>query len=163
MFVGCGKKGGTITLRGNKVEKILFGAFRKSKAKIIRLENVKEMSVGALLNSNAQKVILGKGTKTIPSQCFYGNKKLEEIRITSKEKIIWGKSSNSKDNHYMTVGLEKEALNQKVDIYIYSEKLDQKSLHKANFSAKKITLHVPAKMVSKYRDCVECKVVALKK
>lgn len=162
-LLDAGKKGGTITLRGNKVEKILFGAFRKSKAKIIRLENVKEMSVGALLNSNAQKVILGKGTKTIPSQCFYGNKKLKEIRITSKEKVIWGKSSNSKDNHYMTVGLEKEALNQKVDIYIYSEKLDQKSLHKANFSAKKVTLHVPAKMVSKYRDCVECKVVALKK
>ena len=42
-LLDAGKKGGTITLRGNKVEKILFGAFRKSKAKIIRLENVKEI------------------------------------------------------------------------------------------------------------------------
>lgn len=77
------------------------------------------------------------------------------------KKLFLGKSSNSKDNNYMTVRLEKEALNQKVDIYIYSEKLDQKLLHKANFSAKKVTLHVPAKRVSKYRDCMECKVVAL--
>ena len=77
------------------------------------------------------------------------------------KKLFLGKSSNSKDNNYMTVRLEKEALNQKVDIYIYSEKLDQKSLHKANFSAKKVTLHVPAKLVSKYRDCMEYKVVAL--
>ena len=77
------------------------------------------------------------------------------------KKLFLGKSSNSKDNNYMTVRLEKEALNQKIDIYIYSEKLDQKSLHKANFSAKKVTLHVPAKLVSKYRDCMEYKVVAL--
>ena len=77
------------------------------------------------------------------------------------KKLFLGKNSNSKDNNYMTVGLEKEALNQKVDTYIYSEKLDQKSLYKANFSAKKVTLHVPAKLVSKYRDCMECKVVAL--
>lgn len=162
-LLDAGKKGGTITLRGNKVEKILFGAFRNSKAKIIHMENVKKMSVGALLNSKAKKIILGEGTKTIPPRCFSGNKKLKEIRITSKAKIIWGKSMNPKDNDYMTVGLEQEALkkNQKVDIYIYSDKLHKKSLHKANFSAKKVTLHVPAKMVSQYRDCVECKVVAL--
>lgn len=89
--------------------------------------------------------------------------KLKEIRITSKEKIIWGKSVDTEDSYYTIVGLEQEALkkNQKVDIYIYNDKLHQKSLYRANLSAKKVTLHVPAKMVSKYRDCVKCKVVPL--
>lgn len=64
---------------------------------------------------------------------------------------------------YLEVGLEQNALrkNQKVDIYIYNDKIHQKSLRQVDLSAKKVTLHVPAKMVSKYRDCVKCRVVPL--
>ena len=64
---------------------------------------------------------------------------------------------------YLEVGLEQNALrkNQKVDIYIYNDKIHQKSLRQVDLSAKKVTLHVPSKMVSKYRDCVKCRVVPL--
>lgn len=162
-LLDAGKKGGTIVLNGDQVEKILDSAFQNSQAKTIRLKKVKTMSNAALAYNKAQKIVLGKGLKTIPEGCFNGDKNLKEIRITSKEKIIWGKSMERESNYYTVVGLEQEALkkNQKVDIYIYSDKLHQKSLRKVKFSAKKVTLHVPAKMVSKYQNCVKCKVVAL--
>ena len=162
-LVDAGRKGGTITLRGDKVEKVLDSAFRNSRAKTIRLENIKTLSYSALAYNKAEKIVLGKGIRTIPEGCFSGDKKLKEIRITSKEKIIWGKSVDTEDSYYTVVGLEQEALkkNQKIDIYIYNDKLHQKSLYRANLSAKKVTLHVPAKMVSKYRDCVKCRVVSL--
>lgn len=162
-LVDAGKKGGTITLRGDNVEKIFDSAFKNSKAKTIHLENIKTMSNAALAYNKAQKIVLGKGINTIPEGCFNGDRKLKEIRITSREKIVWGKSMDIKSSYYTVVGLETEALqkNQKIDIYVYSNKLHKKSLYRTNFSAKKVTLHVPAKMVAQYRECVKCKVVAL--
>ena len=102
----AGKKGGTITLRGDNVEKIFDSAFKNSKAKTIHLENIKTMSNAALAYNKAQKIVLGKGMNTIPEGCFNGDRNLKEIRITSKKKIVWGKSMDIKSSYYTVVGLE---------------------------------------------------------
>lgn len=162
-FVNAGDNARKIAVRGQKVNKILENAFQSSRAKKITLENVKKLENYAMAGSQAEEIVLGKGIKIIPTGCFDRNKNLKKIKITSKERIIWGKDMRTSGEFYLEVGLEQNALrkNQKVDIYIYNDKIHQKSLYRANLSAKKVTLHVPAKMVSKYRDCVKCRVVSL--
>ena len=162
-FVNAGDNARKIAVRGQKVNKILENAFQSSRAKKITLENVKKLENYAMAGSQAEEIVLEKGIKIIPTGCFDRNKNLKKIKITSKERIIWGKDMRTSGEFYLEVGLEQNALrkNQKVDIYIYNDKIHQKSLRQVDLSAKKVTLHVPAKMVSKYRDCVKCRVVPL--
>ena len=161
--MNAGDNARKIAVRGQKVNKILENAFQSSRAKKITLENVKKLENYAMAGSQAEEIVLGKGIKIIPTGCFDRNKNLKKIKITSKERIIWGKDMRTSGEFYLEVGLEQNALrkNQKVDIYIYNDKIHQKSLRQVDLSAKKVTLHVPAKMVSKYRDCVKCRVVSL--
>ena len=162
-LLNAGNNKGKITVRGHKINKIMENAFQSGKAKKIKLENIKKLENYAMAGSSAEEIVLGKGIKTLPKGCFDGSANLKKIKITSKERIVWGKDMYTGGAFYLGVGLEESGLkeNQKVDVYIYSDKIHKKSLCNTNFSAKKVTLHVPAKMVSQYRDCVECNVVAL--
>ena len=59
-LVDIGKCKGTVTIRGNKVNKIMPDAFAYSKVSTIKVINVKELGEGAFADSNAQKIVLGK-------------------------------------------------------------------------------------------------------
>lgn len=155
-LVDIGKCKGTVTIRGNKVNKIMPDAFAYSKVSTIKVINVKELGEGAFADSNAQKIVLGKTISAIPSASFVWNNKLKEIHILSKQKIIWGKNKYGKFEGLDLTYLESP----KIDVYIHSDKIHTPSLKKWE-CGKNITVHVPKKVMAKYRKYTKCKVVAL--
>ena len=92
----------------------------------------------------------------IPYQCFGGNDNLKEVHILSKGKIIWGV-----DLYGNYQGLDMYTpKSQNLDIYIHSDKFHTESVKKWG-CGKNVTVHVPKKVMAKYRKYTKCKVVAL--
>ena len=87
---------------------------------------------------------------------FWGNDNLKEVHILSKGKIIWGV-----DLYGNYQGLDMYTpKSQNLDIYIHSDKFHTESVKKWG-CGKNVTVHVPKKVMSKYRKYTKCKVVAL--
>lgn len=121
-LIDAGKREGTLTIRGNKIKKI----------------------------------ILGKKINVIPYRCFGSNDTLKEIHILSKGEIIWGLDSYG---NYQGLDMYTPK-SQNLDIYVYSDKFHTESVKKWRCD-ERVTVHVPKKVMAKYRKYTNCKVVAL--
>lgn len=155
-LLDAGKGSKTVTIRGNKIKKIMSRAFQKSKAKTIKLVNVKKMSEDTFSGCNAEKIIVGKETDpVIPAGCFGSTRSLKELHIMSRKKLIWGPVPWG----YSGLCLFDDGKD-KIDIYIHSDKFHTESM-KQWTCGKNVTVHVPKKVVAKYRKYTKCTVVAL--
>ena len=155
-LIDAGKREGTLTIHGNKIKKIMGNAFANSKAETIRVTGASKLCMWTFDDCNAKKIILGKKINVIPYRCFGSNDTLKEIHILSKRKIIWGVDSYGNDQGlHMCI-----PSSEKLDIYIHSDKFHTGSVKKWG-CGKNITVHVPKKVMAKYRKYTKCKVVAL--
>lgn len=155
-LIDAGKREGTLTIRGNKIKKIMANAFADSKAETIKVTGAPKLCMWTFDDCNAKKIILGKKINVIPYRCFGSNDTLKEIHILSKRKIIWGVDSYGNDQGlHMCI-----PSSEKLDIYIHSDKFHTGSVKKWG-CGKNITVHVPKKVMAKYRKYTKCKVVAL--
>ena len=155
-LIDAGKREGTLTIRGNKIKKIMGNTFAKSKAETIKVTGAPKLCMWTFDDCNAKKIILGKKINVIPYRCFGSNDTLKEIHILSKRKIIWGVDSYGNDQGlHMCI-----PSSEKLDIYIHSDKFHTGSVKKWG-CGKNITVHVPKKVMAKYRKYTKCKVVAL--
>ena len=142
--------------KGSKIKKIMSRAFQKSKAKTIKLVNVKKLSEDTFSGCNAEKIIVGKETDpVIPAGCFGSTRSLKELHIMSRKKLIWGPVPWG----YSGLCLFDDGKD-KIDIYIHSDKFHTESMKKWS-CGKNVTVHVPKKVVAKYRKYTKCTVVAL--
>ena len=155
-LIDAGKREGTLTIHGNKIKKIMGNAFANSKAETIKVTGAPKLCMWTFDDCNAKKIILGKKINVIPYQCFGGNDNLKEVHILSKGKIIWGVDlyGNDQGLHMCIPSSEK------LDIYIHSDKFHTESVKKWG-CGKNVTVHVPKKVMAKYRKYTKCKVVAL--
>ena len=155
-LIDAGKREGTLTIRGNKIKKIMGNTFANSKAETIKVTGAPKLCMWTFDDCNAKKIILGKKINVIPYRCFGSNDTLKEIHILSKRKIIWGVDSYGNDQGlHMCI-----PSSEKLDIYIHSDKFHTGSVKKWG-CGKNITVHVPKKVMAKYRKYTKCKVVAL--
>ena len=155
-LIDAGKREGTLTIHGNKIKKIMGNAFANSKAETIKVTGAPKLCMWTFDDCNAKKIILGKKINVIPYQCFGGNDNLKEVHILSKGKIIWGV-----DLYGNYQGLDMYTpKSQNLDIYIHSDKFHTGSVKKWG-CGKNVTVHVPKKVMAKYRKYTKCKVVAL--
>ena len=155
-LIDAGKREGTLTIRGNKIKKIMGNTFADSKAETIKVTGAPKLCMWTFDDCNAKKIILGKKINVIPYRCFGSNDTLKEIHILSKRKIIWGVDSYGNDQGlHMCI-----PSSEKLDIYIHSDKFHTGSVKKWG-CGKNITVHVPKKVMAKYRKYTKCKVVAL--
>lgn len=155
-LVDAGTRGGTLIFRGNKVKKIMSCAFQNSKANTIRLDDVEELSENTFDFCKVKKVILGKKIKVIPDSAFsfYPGKR-KEVHFLTQKKIIWGSRENGKYTEFFW-----DAYVGNLHLYIHSDKFHTASVKKWR-DEKNITVHVPKKVMAKYRKYTKCKVVAL--
>ena len=155
-LIDAGKREGTLTIRGNKIKKIMGNTFANSKAETIKVTGAPKLCMWTFDDCNAKKIILGKKINVIPYRCFGSNDTLKEIHILSKRKIIWGVDSYGNDQGlHMCI-----PSSEKLDIYIHSDKFHTESVKKWG-CGKNVTVHVPKKVMAKYRKYTKCKVVAL--
>ena len=155
-LIDAGKREGTLTIHGNKIKKIMGNAFANSKAETIKVTGAPKLCMWTFDDCNAKKIILGKKINVIPYQCFGGNDNLKEVHILSKGKIIWGV-----DLYGNYQGLDMYTpKSQNLDIYIHSDKFHTESVKKWRCD-ERVTVHVPKKVMAKYRKYTKCKVVAL--
>ena len=155
-LIDAGKREGTLTIRGNKIKKIMGNAFANSKAETIKVTGAPKLCMWTFDDCNAKKIILGKKINVIPYRCFGSNDTLKEIHILSKRKIIWGVDSYGNDQGlHMCI-----PSSEKLDIYIHSDKFHTGSVKKWGCD-ERVTVHVPKKVMAKYRKYTNCKVVAL--
>ena len=155
-LIDVGKREGTLTIRGNKIKKIMGNTFANSKAETIKVTGAPKLCMWTFDDCNAKKIILGKKINVIPYRCFGSNDTLKEIHILSKRKIIWGVDSYGNDQGlHMCI-----PSSEKLDIYIHSDKFHTGSVKKWG-CGKNVTVHVPKKVMAKYRKYTKCKVVAL--
>lgn len=155
-LLDAGKGSKTVTIHGNKIKKIMSHAFEKSKAKTVKLVNVKELSEETFWGSNVEKIIVGKETDpVIPAGCFGSTRSLKELHIMSRKKLIWGPEPWG----YSGLCLFDDGKD-KIDIYIHSDKFHTASMKEWS-CGKNVTVHVPKKVVAKYRKYTKCTVVAL--
>lgn len=155
-LIDAGKREGTLTIHGNKIKKIMGNAFANSKAETIKVTGAPKLCMWTFDDCNAKKIILGKKINVIPYRCFGSNDTLKEIHILSKRKIIWGVDSYGNDQGlHMCI-----PSSEKLDIYIHSDKFHTGSVKKWG-CGKNVTVHVPKKVMAKYRKYTKCKVVAL--
>ena len=130
--------------------------FANSKAETIKVTGAPKLCMWTFDDCNAKKIILGKKINVIPYRCFGSNDTLKEIHILSKGKIIWGV-----DLYGNYQGLDMYTpKSQNLDIYIHSDKFHTESVKKWG-CGKNVTVHVPKKVMAKYRKYTKCKVVAL--
>ena len=155
-LIDAGKREGTLTIHGNKIKKIMGNTFANSKAETIKVTGAPKLCMWTFDDCNAKKIILGKKINVIPYRCFGSNDTLKEIHILSKRKIIWGVDSYGNDQGlHMCI-----PSSEKLDIYIHSDKFHTGSVKKWG-CGKNVTVHVPKKVMAKYRKYTKCKVVAL--
>ena len=155
-LIDAGKREGTLTIRGNKIKKIMGNTFANSKAETIKVTGAPKLCTWTFDDCNAKKIILGKKINVIPYRCFGWNDNLKEIHILSKGEIIWGL-----DSYGNYQGLDVcTPKSQNLDIYVYSDKFHTESVKKWRCD-ERVTVHVPKKVLAKYRKYTKCKVVAL--
>ena len=155
-LIDAGKREGTLTIRGNKIKKIMGNTFANSKAETIKVTGAPKLCMWTFDDCNAKKIILGKKINVIPYRCFGWNDNLKEIHILSKGEIIWGL-----DSYGNYQGLDVcTPKSQNLDIYVYSDKFHTESVKKWRCD-ERVTVHVPKKVLAKYRKYTKCKVVAL--
>ena len=155
-LIDAGKREGTLTIRGNKIKKIMGNAFANSKAETIKVTGAPKLCMWTFDDCNAKKIILGKKINVIPYRCFGSNDTLKEIHILSKGEIIWGLDSYG---NYQGLDMYTPK-SQNLDIYVYSDKFHTESVKKWRCD-ERVTVHVPKKVLAKYRKYTNCKVVAL--
>lgn len=155
-LLDAGKGGGTLTIRGGQIKKVMAKAFQNNKASTIKLLGVKKLGEQTFDDCNAEKIILGKKINVIPWRCFLGADKLKEIHLLTPKKIIW-----EPGRYRGYSGLTLSDWNPpNIDIYIHSDKFHTESVQEWN-CGKNVTVHVPKKVMAKYRKYTKCKVVAL--
>ena len=79
-LIDAGKREGTLTIRGNKIKKIMGNAFANSKAETIKVTGAPKLCMWTFDDCNAKKIILGKKINVIPYRCFGSNDTLKEIQ-----------------------------------------------------------------------------------
>ena len=153
-LVDAGVKDSTIVIRRNRVKKVLADALENTQGSTIRVEDEVEWSEDAFDLCKAKKIIFGKKVSKIPIGEWYSGH-TKKIYCMTKKKIKWGWK---KDGKYQ--GIDWNANGIKRDLYIHSEKFHAASVSKWR-NCKDLTVHVPRKVMAKYRKYTKCKVVAL--